>query len=377
MKIINIIQGTDLGGMEKASFRLMLGLKESGHSLEVLSLNPIGSLGSLLEKHSISVKGLPYLGKGGWRSFLLLKRELNGVQADALIMTGHHLLSMIAMGDLCAGRRILAIHFHHSGVKPDWQWRLIYRIACERFQAITFPSDFVRKEAEAFYRPVKSLSHTVRNPLSIPPLSGAENRRKARRALGLPEDALVIGNAGWLIPRKRFDVFLQVARKVAEDMPNTLFLIAGDGEERLRLEALAKQMNVADRVKWLGWQKDLTLFFQCLDVMLFNSDWDAMGLSPLEAMSHAVPLVASVQQGGLKEIIDKEDYGFLIPTHDVDLLAGKTIYFLKNPHEARKVALAGRHRVETVSNIEQHAKIIESLILGTNLSENDLLINEP
>jgi glycosyltransferase involved in cell wall biosynthesis len=377
LKIINIIQGTDLGGMEQASLRLMLGLKELGHSLEVLSLNPIGSLGPLLEKHAIAAKGLPYHGKGGWRSFLQLIRKLLEVQADALIMTGHHLLSMLAMGDLCAGRRVLAIHFHHSGVKPDWQWRLIYRVACKRFQTITFPSDFVRKEAESLYPPVKSLSHTVRNPLLIPTLPGPEDRKKARRAFGLPEDAPVIGNAGWLIPRKRFDVFLQVARKVVQDMPSAFFLIAGDGEERLRLEALAKQMNIADRVKWLGWQKDLTFFFQCLDVMLFNSDWDAMGLSPLEAMSHGVPLVASVQQGGLKEIIDKEEYGFLIPTHDVDALAGKTIYFLQNPHEARKVALAGRHRVEAISNIEQHVKIMESLIQGTNISENNQLINVP
>ena len=375
MKIINIMQGTDLGGMEQASLRLMLGLKELGHSLEVLSLNPIGSLGPLLEKHYIPVKGLPYLGKGGWRSFLQLKRELSGIQADALIMTGHHLLSMIAMGGLCAGRRVLAIHFHHLGVKPDWQWRLIYRDACKRFQAITFPSDFVRKEAEALYPPVKSLSHTVRNPCPIQPLPSDEDRRKARRSLGLPENAPVIGNAGWLIPRKRFDVYLKVAQKVAKDVPNALFLIAGNGEERLRLEAFAKRLNITDRVKWLGWQKDLTPFFLCLDAMLFNSDCDAMGMSPLEAMTYGVPVVASVQQGGLKEIIDKANYGFLIPTHDVDVLAGKIIYFLQNPDEARIIGLAGRHRVEAVSNIVQHAKIIESLIQGTDLSENNLLVN--
>ena len=57
MKIINIMQGTDLGGMEQASLRLMLGLKKLGHSLEVLSLNPIGALGPLLEKMPSLPKG--------------------------------------------------------------------------------------------------------------------------------------------------------------------------------------------------------------------------------------------------------------------------------------------------------------------------------
>jgi len=131
-------------------------------------------------------------------------------------------------------------------------------------------------------------------------------------------------------------------------------------------------LKIADRVKWLGWQKDLTPFFQCLDVMLFNSDWDAMGLAPLEAMSHCVPLVASVQQGGLKEIISNEEYGFLIPTHDVIALADKIIYFLQNPHKARSVASAGRQRVEVVSNPEELSKRIESLLLGTDISKSDL-----
>jgi len=94
-------------------------------------------------------------------------------------------------------------------------------------------------------------------------------------------------------------------------------------------------------------------------------------------MSHGVPLVASVQQGGLKEIINKEEYGFLIPTHDVDALAGKTIYFLQNPNEARIVALAGRKMVEEFSDTERIARKMEALILGTDLSENDLSVNVP
>lgn len=367
MKFINIMQGTNLGGMEQASLRLMVGLKSQGHSCEVISLNPVGSLGPLLAKYQIPATGLPYLGKGGWRSIFIIWRTLRTVQADALVMTGHHLLSMLMLGGLCKGKRLLAIHFHHEGVKPPWQWRFIYRFACSRFQAITFPSDFVRNEAEVLYPPLKALSHTVRNPLSIPQLPTVSDRARARSELGLPHDALVIGNAGWLIPRKRFDIFLRVAQKIFLEVPNTLFLIAGDGEERLCLEALAKELGISDRVIWLGWQKELTSFFYCLDVMLFNSDWDAMGLAPLEAMSYCVPLVASVERGGLGEIVRNDECGFLISTHDINALAKKTIFFLKNPIEAHRVAMAGRERVAEVSNTKQLVEKTLSLIkMGIN-----------
>lgn len=362
MKILNVMQGTNLGGMEQASLRLMVGLKERGHSCEVVSLNPIGGLGPLLAEHAIPAVGLPYLGKWGWRSYPLLRRTLRSVHADALLMTGHNLLAMLALGDLCHGRRVLAVHFHHTGVKSAWQWRLIYRTACRRFQAITFPSDFVRREAEAIYPPITTIAHTVRNPFPIWPLPNTEERQCARMAVGLPLDAPVIGNAGWLIQRKRFDIFLRAAQLILRQVPDALFVIAGDGAERAVLEGLSRELNVADRVRWIGWQQDMSQFYRCLDVMLFNSDWDAMGLAPLEALTHGIPLVASVRQGGLQEVLNSDNYGFLISTHDVDVLAEKAVALLLDPQKARWVALAGRERIAQVSNTQRIAETIESLL---------------
>ena len=376
MKILNIMQGTNLGGMEQASLRLMIGLQERGHSCEVISLNPIGGLGSLLEQQDIPAMGLPYLGKGGWRSFPNLWNTLRSVEADALIMTGHNLLAMLALGNLCRERRLLAIHFHHTGVKPGWQWRLIYRIAGSRFQSITFPSNFVQCEAEELYPSIKPLSHLVRNPLSIPRIPTDEDRKKARITLCLPLNSPIIGNAGWLIHRKRFDVFLHVAKKILETVPDALFLIAGDGEERSRLEALADHLKISERVKFLGWQQNMTSFFHCLDVYLFNSDWDAMGLSPLEAMSYGVPVVASVLQGGLKEIITGNEYGYLICTHDMNALAAMVVFYLQNPQDAKCVALTGRERVAKVSSQQELTEHVEELLFRAKVKNASFFRNE-
>lgn len=366
MKIINIMQCTNLGGMEQSALRLMIGLQEQGHLCEVISLNKVGPLGPLLAQQGIPFTGLSYQGKGGWRSFPKLWRTLRTVKADALIMTGHNLLAMLALGNLCREKRLLAIHFHHTGVKQPWQWRMIYRVALRRFRAITFPSEFVRKEAEALYPQINSVSHLVRNPIVIPKLTTLEDKLEARISLSLPDGVPIIGNAGWLIPRKRFDVFLRVAAKVVKVVPNAIFLIAGDGEDRSRLESLAVQLEIGDRVKWLGWQQNLRTFFQSIDVFLFNSDWDAMGLSPLEAMSYGVPLVASVQQGGLKEIVTNDEYGYLISSHDVDALANMIIFYLQNPQDAKRVALLGRERVRSVSSTDKLTEQVLTLLNAEN-----------
>src|ERR1700722_2749501 len=233
-----------------------------------------------------------------------------------MIMTGHHLLAPLALGDSFKGHRVLAIHYHHTGVKSPWQWQLIYRTACRRFNAITFPCDFIRREAEAIYPPVARLAHTVRNPLDVPSSPGAAEKAESRKTLNLPLDRPIVGNAGWLIPRKRFDVFLRTARKILDKTPDVLFVVAGRGEEEGNLKKLADELGIAGNVRWLGWQQEMSHFYKSLDVMLFNSDWDALGLTPLEAMSYGVPGVCSVVNGGLGEIIESNQVGFLLPTHD-------------------------------------------------------------
>ncbi len=350
--------------MEQASLRLMRGLQARGHRVSLLSLNPIGKLGPLLEDAGIPHEGLPYRGKGGWRGYASLKRKLGTIQADGLIMTGHHLLASIALGDFCRGHRLLAVHFHHAGVKPRWQWRLIYRLAARRFTAVTFPCDFIRREAESIFPPIARLAHTIVNPLDVSSVPTGQDRAKARDFLGLPRGSLVVGNAGWLIPRKRFDVFLHVAQEVLARIPNAVFLIAGDGPERKALESLVCGLGISASMRWLGWCQEMASFYKSLDVLLFNSDWDALPTTPLEAMSFGVPVVCSVLHGGLNEIIDSARYGYVRSTHDVKVLAGVVLQLLKHPQQATAMGLAARNRIEQICRTEPIVEWHERALLG-------------
>ena len=364
MRILNVMQCTNLGGMEQASLRLMAGLSRSGHSCSVLSLNPVGALGPLLQQNGIAAQGINYRGKGGWLSIGELRKKLRSYEADALIMTGHNLLAMSVLGQVETKKRLLAMHFHHTGVKPQWQWKLIYRAACRKFDCITYPSDFIRREAITLYPAVERMSATVRNPLQVPDLPSEADRREARHTLGLPMKGPVVGNAGWLIPRKRFDVFLNTARLIAQAVPDATFVIAGDGPQRQELMRLAITLGIGQRVKWLGWMSDISPLYKSLDALLFNSDWDAFPTAPLEAMSYGVPVAASVINGGLREVISDDRYGFVFGTHDADSLAGAVVRCLEDPR--RRVGMQGRERVSRLCNFEQCVTRVESLLVGNN-----------
>lgn len=364
MKILNILQCTNLGGMEQASLRLMIGLKTRGHSCHVVSVNPLGAMGSLLESHKIPAVGVPYLGKYGWRSHFSLRRAVRAESIDALLMTGPTLSGLLALSDGCAGRRVLAVHFHHTGTKPTWVWRQLYRLVVKRFDALVFPSDFVRREAEAIFPPIAQYSVTIRNPLPLPVIPDSEAIKRAKAELNIPPNVFVVGNAGWLISRKRFDVFLRVARNVLISYPETVFLIAGDGPERSNLMSLAKDLGIDGAVRWLGWRKDLSVFYTCLDILLFQSDWDAFPTTPLEAMSYGIPVVASVANGGLAEVISDEDYGVLLPKHDEALLAARVVELLRRSDKAKQTGLAGRRRVAVLCSDDKCVSEYERLLMG-------------
>ena len=97
MKILNILQGTGLGGMEQSSLELMRGMISLGCSFEVLSLTPFGPLKAKLDKENISATDSSYKGMGGWRSFFDIKSKIAHSDADSIMMTGHSLIGMLAL----------------------------------------------------------------------------------------------------------------------------------------------------------------------------------------------------------------------------------------------------------------------------------------
>lgn len=368
MLIVNVIQCANLGGMEQTSLRLMRALIARGARLRLISLNPIAGLGPLLENAGIPALGLNYSRMGKLAAGFALHRALKAEAADALIMTGHNFAASLALGDVCKGRRLLANHFHHQGVMPAWRWRLIYRAAKAAFQTITFPSDFVRREAEALYPAIRPMAYTVRNPLELPPQPSADIRAAFRAQCGAGPQTPLIGNAGWLIPRKRFDVFLDTAATFARTNPAARFVIAGDGEQRDQLRAHAQRLGLQDRLVWLGWQTDLEPFYAGIDALVFNTDWDTFPTTPVEAMAHGVPVVASSLNGGLPEILD-ESTGWLFDRHDSSALADALASALSQ--EGFQRAALARQRVAETSNPDSIAATIERLLCSdqTNAQE--------
>lgn len=326
MKILNLIQCLNLGGMEQSLYILTKESQGKTISWYVQSITPAGVGREILTNLNIPVSDNSYEGKFGYKSYLELRKKVNNFSGDLILVNGPTLIGCLSIKSHPC-KKILAIHFcHGSSFFNRLKWKVFYLLFHNDYKAIIYHSPYILEEAKEIAPQLQDKFHLIDNSTERCSPTTVQERDESRQALGISSQAFVIGNAGWLIHRKRFDIFLQVCAQLSKVHQNLVFLIAGDGLLREQLEVLAAELGITANVKFIGWQQDLNNFYQSLDLLLFNSDSDAFGRTVMEAMGYGIPVIASVLEGGTNAILIHEKNGYLIGKHDIDQL---TKYCLK------------------------------------------------
>jgi glycosyltransferase involved in cell wall biosynthesis len=179
----------------------------------------------------------------------------------------------------------------------------------------------------------------VPNGIDPAPFTRPADPALRTRLAGTPDRPLVL-TAARLTPQKAIDVLLSAAVLV----PEAVFVIAGDGPERAALEARAKALGVAQRVRLLGARGDVAELLAACDLFVLPSLFEGLPLSVLEAMAAAKPVVATRIGGTVEAVVDGET-GILVPPGDAGALAAAIRTFLTDPERARRSGEAGRARL--------------------------------
>jgi glycosyltransferase involved in cell wall biosynthesis len=139
---------------------------------------------------------------------------------------------------------------------------------------------------------------------------------------------------------KNHSEFLRAAAKLCALRADVEFLLAGDGPLRPELQAEAASLGIADRVRFLGDQRDVGAVLASLDATVIPSDSESLSNVILESMAAGVP-IAATRVGGNPELIN-DTRGILVPSRDIDALANAMLQLAQNP--ARRQELAGNAR---------------------------------
>ncbi|MGE5682354.1 MAG: N-acetyl-alpha-D-glucosaminyl L-malate synthase BshA [Bacillota bacterium] len=143
-------------------------------------------------------------------------------------------------------------------------------------------------------------------------------------------------------PVKRVPDTIRIFEKIRKEIPSKLLLV-GDGPDRYECERLSRELDIHKDVLFLGKQDGLVEILSSSDLFLLPSQSESFGLSALEAMSCGVPVI-STSVGGLPELINHNETGYIAEIGDIDRMAKYAIDLLTNDKKYKEFSKNSRDR---------------------------------
>ena len=156
---------------------------------------------------------------------------------------------------------------------------------------------------------------------------------------------------------KRVEDVIKIFDIVQKEIPSKLVLI-GDGPDRSECERLTRQLDLNDKVKFLGKQDGLVEILSCCDLFLIPSQSESFGLAALEAMACGVPVISS-SVGGLPELVRHNESGFIAEIGDIERMAKYAIDLLSNEKKYEIFSKNSRDRAVNVFDISKVVPLYE------------------
>jgi glycosyltransferase involved in cell wall biosynthesis len=187
-----------------------------------------------------------------------------------------------------------------------------------------------------------------------------------RQTWGVGEGDVVIGTIGRLSVRKGQKEFIQAAALVLKQCSNAHFALVGGtvpGENwRLaELQRLAGDLDIQDRVHWVGFQTDVSSILAALDIFVLPSILpESFPTVVLEAMAAAKPIVATAT-GGSVEQVEEGINGFLVQPGDPSELAAALIKLIQSPNLRAVMGHTGRERLLNEFTVEEFVQGVETV----------------
>jgi glycosyltransferase involved in cell wall biosynthesis len=165
-----------------------------------------------------------------------------------------------------------------------------------------------------------------------------------RASLGIPVSHRVVVSVACLKPQKDPATYVRVAARVIAQRPETTFLLAGDGELRPTVEAMAAELGLGTRFKLLGWRRDVADLLHMSDLFMLTSLWEGLPQALAQALAAGLPIVAT-DVDGAPEAVRHGESGFLAPAGAVDELARHALSLLGDESRRRAMGARGRESV--------------------------------
>ena len=299
------------------------------------------------------------------RKFLAILKLIHKYDID--IVHAHLHKPIIASLLLPYFRRVkVIVHEHGSVAYPGVQYamyrgflRLLHRNA-DIFIAVSKTTAKWLKELNIPDEKIRIIYNAV-NPAAFN--SEKCSRDEARKTMGVEPKEIVIGFVGRLVFDKGADLLIKAMNILKKRKIPCVLVLAGEGGQRQCLEELVTKMELKDRVRFLGFRKDVPAVIAACDIGAVPSRFEPFGIVALEFMQMRVPIVCSGVDG-LAEFVEDGDTA-LIPSSNTPANIAECIEkLIKNP-DLRRVLVENAYKHVQQFSVANQVEAINQLYMET------------
>lgn len=351
-----------LGGIESQAAALLPSLRRCGFEIAIVTSHRNLDLPDVEQWQSMTIRRFPFRRVLESRDIVGLVETRRAVQA---FVDGFdpHIVHVNGIGPAAAllgsvanlDRASLLVSLHQELFSSQRGGDSMLADLLKRADWVHAVTPWVLHQARELVPSIGSRSSVIYNfvdaPAAVPP-SAFE-----------PARLLCLGR---LVPQKGFDIALEAFALLAESHPRTVLTLAGDGEERPRLEAQAHSLGIASRVEFTGWidPVDVPPLMAASNIIIMPSRREGFGLVAAEAAATARPVVAS-RTGGLLDVVEDGITGILVDPGDAQALARALVALIDAPDRARALGEAARVRAvdlfDRATCMERHEALYRHL----------------
>jgi glycosyltransferase involved in cell wall biosynthesis len=360
MRVMFVITCMPVGGAETLLVELIRRLDRSRFLPELCCLKYPGPLGEVLAKEIPTHTGLlaqKYDFAVLWRLVRLLKRRR--IDAVVTVGTGGDKMFWGRLAGFLSGVPVICSALHSTGLPDHVELpnRLLAPLT-DAFIGVAEPHGRYLAEHEGC--PADRV-RVIPNGVDVERFRPRWPDPGLRVELGLPEESPVAGIVAALRPEKNHELFLRSASLVRRELPDSHFVIIGDGPQRPKLEALARELSLTDAVHFLGTRSDIPQVLSLLDVFVLSSHMEANPVSILEAMATEKPVVAT-RVGSVPETVLEGQTGYLVAPGNAQELSARVVELFRDPDRAAAMGRAGREHVLARWSIERMVEGYQDLL---------------